>query len=383
MLLGGLTFEEKNSLEKLLNDELKNKDEFNKRFKNFLENNIAFYLNIALFKKGIDQVKSEMPLIFENQLIEMNAYLKSEQLDSAIKDLSKKNPKIEIVHNLNAKDNEYLIKKYQEKTDWNRLVTNFKNNLNKSNVKLSELREKLISSENKEKFEYYLKEIKIVENNLNTLNHAKTELEFRISNQKIKAEELHLQFESLNTVLKKSYSYDNSFILSMQAININKNFINYLVKSNKQKVSDLATIKFNEVMRKQNFVSKIVIGELFDLHLFDKSGKEIESQILSAGEKQLLVSSLIFSMVKISKRNLFFVFDTPLARLDKQNRKNFINVIISQISKQSIILSTDSEFVDECFNLISMSITKKYKLEYIDEFRSTKVDEGYFVENKS
>jgi DNA sulfur modification protein DndD len=86
-------------------------------------------------------------------------------------------------------------------------------------------------------------------------------------------------------------------------------------------------------------------------------------------------------MVKVSKRELFFVFDTPLARLDKQNRKNFITQIIKKISDQSIVLSTDSEFVDVFFDLIDSSIAKKYKLDYQDDLRKSTVFEGYFLES--
>ena len=52
---------------------------------------------------------------------------------------------------------------------------------------------------------------------------------------------------------------------------------------------------------------------------------------LSAGEMQLLVSSIVWAMFKVSGRKETFVFDTPLARLDIDNRLSFINNIIKTI----------------------------------------------------
>ena len=102
---------------------------------------------------------------------------------------------------------------------------------------------------------------------------------------------------------------------------------------------------------------------------------------LSAGEMQIMISSLIWAMFKISGRREMFIFDTPLARLDIDNRFNFIKKIISTISSQVVILSTDSEFVGKNLEVIDSRIYKRYLLEYNTKSGTTSVAESYFGGN--
>ena len=64
--------------------------------------------------------------------------------------------------------------------------------------------------------------------------------------------------------------------------------------------------------------------------------------------------------------------------LPKTNRKNFINNIVLTISDQVIILSTDSEFVDDNYKLVENKANHVYLLEYDDLNAETKVSNNYF-----
>ena len=73
-----------------------------------------------------------------------------------------------------------------------------------------------------------------------------------------------------------------------------------------------------------------------------------------------------------------FIFDTPLARLDTDNRLSFITKIVSTISSQVVILSTDSEFVGENLSAIEKNICKKLLLKYDEKLLKSEIVEGYF-----
>ena len=130
-------------------------------------------------------------------------------------------------------------------------------------------------------------------------------------------------------------------------------------------------------IRKKDFISDIKIDENFGLHLFF-NGNEIQEDYLSAGETQILVSCLIWSMFKISGRREMFIFDTPLARLDEQNRVAFSQNIVATISGQVVILSTDSEFTNTNYNIIADKVVRKYLLSYDDSKKVTNVKRAYF-----
>jgi DNA sulfur modification protein DndD len=83
-------------------------------------------------------------------------------------------------------------------------------------------------------------------------------------------------------------------------------------------------------------------------------------------------------MFKISGRREMFVFDTPLARLDSETRTLFIRNIVANISDQVLILSTDSEFVGDNYDLISKNIARTYLLNYNDATKATTIELRYF-----
>ena len=135
---------------------------------------------------------------------------------------------------------------------------------------------------------------------------------------------------------------------------------------------------FNDTIRKEDFISNLEITDKFELNISNAAGIKMNPKKLSAGEMQIMISSLIWAMFKISGRREMFIFDTPLARLDVDNRFNFISKIISTISSQVVVLSTDSEFIGKNLDVIDSRVYKKYLLEYNTKNGTTSVSEKYF-----
>ena len=75
---------------------------------------------------------------------------------------------------------------------------------------------------------------------------------------------------------------------------------------------------------------------------------------------------------------MIFTFDTPLARLDRDNRLLFVEKILSTISDQVLILSTDEEIVGPILAKLSERISEKYLLVYNEKTGRTKIEKGYF-----
>ena len=91
-----------------------------------------------------------------------------------------------------------------------------------------------------------------------------------------------------------------------------------------------------------------------------------------------MISAIVWSIFKLSDRNNMFTFDTPLARLDKQNRALFVEKILCTISDQVLILSTDEEIVGSLYKIVSKNISKKYILANDDKLGKTEIKEEYF-----
>lgn len=160
----------------------------------------------------------------------------------------------------------------------------------------------------------------------------------------------------------------------------------YKIRLQKRKVSvvaDTMTECYKKLANKKTLINKVLMDEnTLDLKYINSDGEEVLKSSLSAGEKQLMVISLLWSLAICSKRKLPVIIDTPLSRLDSNHRETLINYYFPNASEQTIILSTDSEITDEYYEMMKNNIGDEFTLIYDDNSKSTSIRKGYFVEDK-
>ena len=88
---------------------------------------------------------------------------------------------------------------------------------------------------------------------------------------------------------------------------------------------------------------------------------------LSAGEKQLMVVSLLWALAICSRRKLPVIIDTPLSRLDSKHRMALLQTYVPNASDQTNVLSTDSEIYGKYYKAIKENVGNEYTLDYDDE----------------
>src|SRR5699024_1244215 len=99
---------------------------------------------------------------------------------------------------------------------------------------------------------------------------------------------------------------------------------------------------------------------------------------LSAGEKELLVVSIIWGTIKASKKELPFVFDTLIGRLDLSHKKSVITKLIPSSGKQIINLSTDTEINNKLYHLLSGYIYYNFTLNYNNSEKKIYIETDFF-----
>lgn len=160
----------------------------------------------------------------------------------------------------------------------------------------------------------------------------------------------------------------------------------YKVRLQKRKVSVVAetmTKCYKKLANKKNLIDYIVMNdETLDLKYLNMDGNEVPKSSLSAGEKQLMVISLLWALAICSKRKLPVIIDTPLSRLDSNHRETLINSYFPHASEQTIILSTDSEITEDYYSMMKENVGDEFTLIYDDNSKSTSIRKGYFVEDK-
>jgi DNA sulfur modification protein DndD len=147
------------------------------------------------------------------------------------------------------------------------------------------------------------------------------------------------------------------------------------------RLAGLIETSFRALHRKKDFVRSLRIdASSMTIELTGSSGERINSERLSAGERQLLATAILWALAKASGRTLPVIVDTPLGRLDSDHRNQLVSNYFPHASHQVILLSTDEEIDVAHLASLSSSIGRRYLLEFNEVSKSTRFVAGYFWE---
>jgi len=203
--------------------------------------------------------------------------------------------------------------------------------------------------------------------------------------------------ELLNIAIKLTYDLDKVYSRlqseesSVKVDNVGNKVIEAMEKLSKTLIKDKITeleLEFNKVFqrltRKADMTHQVKINqENFKIELIDKLGNTVNKKRISSGEKQIYAFSMLESLGKVSGRNLPFIVDTPLGRLDSNHRTRLIENFFPKIGEQVIVLSTDTEVDEDFYDALMPHISKSYEIIYNESEGSSNVDSGYFWSNSS
>ena len=158
-----------------------------------------------------------------------------------------------------------------------------------------------------------------------------------------------------------------------------KQFRKAIICKHAARIERLMLDAFTQLLRKSSLVSALRIDpETFRIELTGGDGHPLSFDRLSAGERQLLATSLLWGLARASGRPLPTIIDTPLGRLDSSHRRHLIERYFPVASHQVILLSTDEEIDEESQMRLQPFIGRSYHLQFDETLRSTCVTPGYF-----
>lgn len=153
-----------------------------------------------------------------------------------------------------------------------------------------------------------------------------------------------------------------------------------IIKKHAQKIESLMLEAFQTLLRKSHLVSNLTIDpETFLVTLYDRQGDPLPFDRLSAGERQLLATSLLWGLARASGRPVPTIIDTPLGRLDSSHRKHLIERYFPDASHQVILLSTDEEIVGDYLKSLKPFVSRSYLLANDEALGRTQIEPGYFA----
>ncbi|MBP3818099.1 MAG: DNA sulfur modification protein DndD [Butyrivibrio sp.] len=157
----------------------------------------------------------------------------------------------------------------------------------------------------------------------------------------------------------------------------------YKVRLQKRKINVLAetmTNCYKKLANKKNLIDNVLIDPVtLDFQYINADDIVVPKESLSAGEKQLMVISLLWALAKCSKKKLPVIIDTPLSRMDSNHRISLITTYFPQASDQTIILSTDSEIDKHYYDIMKDNVGDEFTLVYNDVMKCSTIKKGYFV----
>ncbi|TIH12496.1 DNA sulfur modification protein DndD [Marinifilum sp. JC120] len=135
----------------------------------------------------------------------------------------------------------------------------------------------------------------------------------------------------------------------------------------------------NLLLRKKEFIVSVQINANdYELVLKGHNDRHIPLTSLSAGERQLVIISILWGLGRASGRPLPVIVDTPLGRLDSVHRNLLVEYYFPNVSHQTILLSTDTEIAGETKEKLSEFVGASYTLKHDMKRHQTQITNGYF-----
>lgn len=458
-LSGGILYEELNKKLLLIKDEERLREEKKTLLRRLANEMIPFVIVRDLLFRLDRQIEDEMDKqrmeILQDSLVRLlpdvmeRVYKRLEWKDDKeltqlvmdemeVEAKTEKVSKTENILCLSSDDNRYLrtvIAKYigfnkadveqaeQELKDSLRRTQQLRNEIDKSHV---------------EGAEDYLRERQKLEERLSDALQKREELVNTIQEKQKILQESKDNLKKAERKLDEELKNRSINFLSQKSIAFLTTLQQRLYSSEIKKVENLFMIKVHQLARKSNFIDKIYIDNMFNVHIYkhqkydcqliarkienlgvenyiieygdihcesiltkanctdlrefvEKYGRrkskieglqEIEKSRLSKGEKQVFIMALYWALVQLSNHEVPFIIDTPFARIDTEHRANIAKNFFMDLRGQVFIFSTNEEIVGKNYAVMKPEIKAKFILENVDNFRTIVTPNIYFGERE-
>ncbi|CAK8585184.1 MULTISPECIES: DNA sulfur modification protein DndD [Priestia] len=393
---GGLVKSERDQIVKQMNSLENIRKQNLEKIKGFVANLLPFYLTKGLLTDARQQIQNEESLQLFKQLdtkltddkisdvlhslngsFEDNA---GETLKAHLLKLVKPEKEISSVHGASFSESSLIENMFLtiSGTAHQECLDIIKDNKEKL-TELQKLRERLKINDTTNEFSDMIQRMETTQQAILKLEDELNSRESQLEDWKSELEVITSTIDKIQGTLKDSEKTKSSFIESQKIITLSRRFREIQLKKKLQQVQIEATTMLKRILRKHNYISSIVIDhKTYDVSLLDSQKDYVEKSTLSAGEKEILLISIIWAIFKCSGRKVPFIFDTLLGRLDKTHKAAVLKEFIPNCGRQAIILSTDTEIDENNYKILEDSVTKEYMLEFNVERKETQILNQYF-----
>lgn len=178
-------------------------------------------------------------------------------------------------------------------------------------------------------------------------------------------EELAIKQIELNKFNEQimSQKIENNFSIEKKKL---KNIVEKYARIKTNEFNDKIALKSlsilqNYFLRKTSLIDQISLKDGV-LNVY-KDGRVVNFKNFSAGEKQMLVVSVLFAIIEVANLDIPLVLDSFVGRLDVGNTNSILNYVKNNIKTQVIMLTTDSEINSDELELLKDKLGSCYTLQ--------------------
>lgn len=156
-------------------------------------------------------------------------------------------------------------------------------------------------------------------------------------------------------------------------------FADHMIRKHLGRITDAINSSLRDLLRKDGLVYGVSIDPSdLSVTLLDECDQPFDAKRLSAGERQIMATAVLWGLSQCTGMALPTVIDTPVGRLDRSHRTNLVDRYFPEASRQVVLLSTDEEIVGEHLRRLLPHIGARYRLDFDETEGFTSVTEGYF-----
>lgn len=158
-------------------------------------------------------------------------------------------------------------------------------------------------------------------------------------------------------------------------------FADQMVRKHLGRITHEIDLALKTLLRKQTLVAGVSIDPTdLSVSLLDRNGRSIDTQRLSAGERQMMATAVLWGLSRCTGMALPTVIDTPVGRLDRSHRTNLVDRYFPNASRQVVLLSTDEEIVGGHLERLAPHVGARYRLDFDEDEACTSISKGYLDE---
>jgi len=395
---GGLVKEERDNFNQQMLEIENERKKNSERVRDFVQNLLPFYLNKNLLLSAKRQIQDEEKLSFYTQLEQELSIDKLTEITKELPELSSieiiaptlrdrilnivKPEPIEVtyIHHVSPSQRMEieLVSQLIEKESRDSYLDLLEQNRNMLG-QAKELRQKINTNDFANEFSQMLEKMEQIQEEVYSLEKKIEQNSISLQEKQQVLASLQTTIETKENIIEQGSKKKSSFSIAQNIKKLSTEFQKLQHQKKLQQVQIEATRMLNKLMRKQQYISAIRINpETFEVSLYDRDRDMIVKETLSAGEKEILLLSIIWAMFKCSGRRVPFIFDTLLGRLDRTHKRNILIDFIPSCGDQVLILSTNSEVDESHYKLLEEHLSHRYLLEFNIEKHQTVVSHHYF-----